>query len=82
MTLGCLILAIAKRVFTSFSLYPTHLLVSELALILKKVAEASLAIALPIIVFPVPGGPNKRIALGGARIPVKISGLSIGQTII
>jgi hypothetical protein len=32
----------------------THLLVSELAEMLKKVAFASLAIALPIIVFPVP----------------------------
>jgi hypothetical protein len=40
MTLGCLILAIAKRVFTNFSLSPTHLLVSELALMLKKVADA------------------------------------------
>jgi hypothetical protein len=35
-----LALAIAKSVFTSFSLSPTHLLVSELALIEKKVAEA------------------------------------------
>lgn len=49
---------------------------------LKKVAEASLAIAFPIMVLPVPGGPNKRMALGGARMPVKMSGLSIGQTII
>jgi hypothetical protein len=49
---------------------------------LKKVAEASLAIAFPIIVLPVPGGPNSKIALGGALMPVKISGLSIGHTII
>lgn len=49
---------------------------------LKKVAFAELAIALPIIVFPVPGGPNNRIPLGGALMPVKISGRSIGQTII
>jgi hypothetical protein len=56
--------------------------VRELALMLKKVAEASLAIAFPIMVFPVPGGPNKRIARGGARMPVKMSGLSMGQTII
>jgi len=58
------------------------LLVKELALIEKKVAEASLAIALPIIVFPVPGGPNNKMALGGALKPVKMSGLNIGQTII
>jgi hypothetical protein len=58
------------------------LLLSELALILKKVADASLAIALPIIVFPVPGGPNSKIPLGGALSPLKISGLSMGQTII
>jgi len=38
--------------------------------------------ALPIIVFPVPGGPKSKIPLGGALIPVKISGRSIGQTII
>lgn len=55
---------------------------SELALMLKKVAEASLAIAFPIIVFPVPGGPNNRIARGGALNPVKISGLNMGHTII
>jgi hypothetical protein len=58
------------------------LLVKELALMLKNVAEASLAMARPIIVFPVPGGPKSKIALGGALMPVKISGLSIGQTII
>lgn len=82
MTLGCLSLAIANNVFTNFSLSPTHLLVIEEALMLKNVAWASLAIARPIIVFPVPGGPNNRIPLGGARRPVKISGLSIGHTII
>lgn len=81
-TLGCLALAIAKRVLTNFSLYPTHLLARELALMLKKVAEASLAIAFPINVFPVPGGPKRRMALGGALRPVKMSGLNIGHTII
>ena len=49
---------------------------------LKKVAEASLAIAFPINVFPVPGGPKRRMALGGALRPVKMSGLNIGHTII
>lgn len=28
----------------------------------------------PINVFPVPGGPNSKIPLGGPRSPVKISG--------
>lgn len=81
-TLGCFALAIANKVFTSFSLSPTHLLVIELALMLKNVACASLAIARPIIVLPVPGGPKRRIPFGGARKPVKMSGRSIGQTII
>lgn len=81
-TLGCFILAIVNNVLTNFSLYPTHLLVIELALMLKNVAWASLAIALPIIVLPVPGGPKSKIPLGGALNPVNISGRSIGQTII
>ena len=81
-TLGCLILAIWNKVRTNFSLYPTHLLVNELALMLKNVALAELAIARPIIVLPVPGGPKSKIPLGGARIPVKISGRNIGHTII
>lgn len=54
----------------------------ELALMLKKVAAAWLAMALPIIVLPVPGGPNSKMALGGALRPVNMSGLSIGHTII
>ena len=37
---------------------------------------------IPISVFPVPGGPNKRIPLGGERRPVNISGLSNGKTTI
>ena len=37
---------------------PTHLEVKEDALIAKKVDFDWLAIHLPIIVFPVPGGPN------------------------
>jgi len=39
-TLGCLALAIVNKVLTNFSLSPTHLLVMELALILKNVACA------------------------------------------
>lgn len=74
--------ATANKVFTNFSLYPTHLLVREEDEIEKNVALASLAIALPIIVFPVPGGPKNKIDLGGDLSPVNISGLNIGQTII
>lgn len=32
-------------------------------------------------VFPFPGGPNKRIPLGGARIPEKMSGRAFGYII-
>jgi hypothetical protein len=35
---------------------------------------------IPKSVFPVPGGPNKRMPLGGARRPVKMSGLNNGNT--
>ena len=49
---------------------------------LKKVERAWLAMHLPMRVLPVPGGPNNSSPLGGARIPVKISGLSIGSTMI
>eukprot|EP00638_Chattonella_subsalsa_P021432 CAMPEP_0117893164 /NCGR_PEP_ID=MMETSP0950-20121206/25148_1 /TAXON_ID=44440 /ORGANISM="Chattonella subsalsa, Strain CCMP2191" /LENGTH=55 /DNA_ID=CAMNT_0005753341 /DNA_START=65 /DNA_END=228 /DNA_ORIENTATION=- len=48
--------ATAKRVRTSFSPSPIHLLVRLLAEMLKKVAPDWWAIALPIIVLPVPGG--------------------------
>ena len=58
-TLGYFITAKVNSVFTSFSPSPIHLLVNELAEMEKNVAFASLAMALPIIVLPVPGGPNK-----------------------
>lgn len=38
----------------------THLLVNELAEMLKKVAPDWLAMAFPISVLPVPGGPNNK----------------------
>lgn len=57
-TLGYYTLAIVNRVLTIFSPSPTHLLVRELAEIEKNVEFDSLAIALPIRVLPVPGGPN------------------------
>lgn len=34
----------------------------------------------PMRVLPVPGGPKRRIPLGGRRRPVNISGRSRGQT--
>lgn len=46
----------------------------------KKVAPDSVAIALPISVFPVPGGPKRSSPLEGWRRPVKRSGRWIGQT--
>lgn len=74
--------AIANIVLTIFSPSPTHLDVIVDADILKNVAFDYAAIALPSSVLPVPGGPNNIMPLGGALIPVKISGLSIGQIII
>ena len=57
------------RARTIFSPSPIHLEVSEEALMLKKVAEMLLAMARPIIVFPVPGGPNRSSPFAGALAP-------------
>jgi hypothetical protein len=81
-TLGWWIAAIANIVLTIFSPSPTHFEVKVEAEILKNVAFDWAAIALPSRVFPVPGGPKSMIPLGGALMPVKISGLSIGQMMI
>lgn len=59
-TLGYLTKANLNNIFTIFSPSPMYLLVRELADIEKKVEFDSQAIALPIIVFPVPGGPKSR----------------------
>lgn len=59
-----------------FHIHPelfTHFDVKEDALMLKKVDLDWQAMHLPINVFPVPGGPNKRSPFGGPRNPVKIS---------
>ena len=56
-----------------------NLLTNELALMLKKVAFDSQAIALAKRVFPLPGGPNRRMPFGGERSPVKISGRKLGK---
>lgn len=47
---------------------------------LKNVDFDCDAIHLPIIVFPVPGGPCSKIARGGRRRPVKMSGRKSGHT--
>ncbi len=81
-TEGWWMAAIANIVLTIFSPSPTHLLVSVEAEIDRNVDLDCAAIALPSKVLPVPGGPKNITPLGGALIPVKISGLSIGQIII
>ena len=58
-----------NRVLTSISLSPIYLLVREDAEMLKKVACTLLATALPIMVLPVPGGPNSSMPFAGALIP-------------
>ena len=69
MTAGCMQPATANRARTIFSPCPIHLLVREEALMLKKVALMLLAMALPIRVLPVPGGPNRSSPLAGALAP-------------
>eukprot|EP00756_Hemistasia_phaeocysticola_P048202 Hpha_TRINITY_DN22635_c0_g1::TRINITY_DN22635_c0_g1_i1::g.192678::m.192678 len=80
-TAGCLHDATANNARTIFSPSPTHFDISELALILKKVEALSEAIAFPIIVFPVPGGPKRRSPLAGRRIPWNRSGRMRGHII-
>ena len=81
-TLGCISYAKSNNVLTSFSLSPKYLLVNEDADILKKVHLHSVATAFAIIVFPVPGGPNRRRPRGGALKPLKRSGRKLGTMII
>ena len=65
---------------TSFSLSPLHLLVSKLAVTLKKVVPHSVATDLANIVLPVPGGPVIKTPFQGRRIPWKKSGIHRGST--
>ena len=58
MTAGCRWPARVKSVRTIFSPSPIHFEVKLEALMLKKVALMFEAMALPIRVFPVPGGPK------------------------
>ena len=74
--------AIANIVRTIFSPSPTHLEVIVEAEILRKVDFDCAAIALPSRVLPVPGGPKNIMPRGGALIPLKISGRSMGQMMI
>jgi hypothetical protein len=60
----------------------TYFEVNEEALMLKKVALASVATALASIVFPFPGGPNSNKPFGGLLSPVKISGRRLGKITI
>lgn len=71
--------AIANIVRTIFSPSPTHFEVRVDAEMLMKVDLDWAAIAFPSKVLPVPGGPKNIIPLGGARIPLKMSGRSMGQ---
>lgn len=77
MTAGCMQPATAKRARTIFSPCPIHLLVREEALMLKKVAWMLLAMALPMSVLPVPGGPNRSRPLAGALAPCNAHTLSL-----
>lgn len=72
--------ATVKSARTIFSASPIHLDMSDEAEMEKKVAPDSVAMALPISVLPVPGGPKRRRPLDGWRSPVKRSGRWIGQT--
>jgi hypothetical protein len=63
----------------NFSLYPTYLLIKSEEETEKNVPSASVAHALARKVFPVPGGPYKRIPFQGFLVPVNISGNLIGR---
>jgi hypothetical protein len=55
----------SNKHLTSFSESPLHLLTRVEADMLKKVVRHSVATAFANIVFPVPGGPCKRIPFHG-----------------
>ena len=69
---GFFSLARVKREFIIFSLYPTYLLRIFEGSIAKKVLSASVAQAFARKVFPVPGGPYKRIPFQGYLGPLNI----------
>jgi len=55
----------SKALLKLASASPVYLDIISGPLMMKKKAPDSLAIALAMRVFPVPGGPNKRTPLGG-----------------
>jgi hypothetical protein len=61
-----------KRALINFSLSPTYLLIKSDDDTEKNVPSASVAQAFAKKVFPVPGGPYKRIPFQGFLLPVKI----------
>lgn len=64
--LGAFSLAILKTSLTILGPSPKYFWTNSDPTTLMKVASVSPAIALAIIVFPVPGGPYMRIPLGGS----------------
>jgi len=48
----------------------------------KNVDLHSVAIAFAKSVFPFPGGPYNNMPFAGERMPLKISGLRVGRTIV
>lgn len=74
--------ATVNKARNSFSPSPHHLDVNVDALMLKNLEFDCDAMHLPIMVLPVPGGPNNNIPLAGLRSPVNISGLSWGITTV
>ena len=69
MMAGCKQVATANRARASFSGSPIHLLVRTAVLMLMKVAFAWLAMQRPIMLLPVPGGPNSSSPFAGALSP-------------
>jgi hypothetical protein len=67
---GAIFSAAAKILLIVFYDSPTNLFITDEADRAKKVHPDSLANALQIYVFPLPGGPYKSRPLGGALIPV------------
>jgi hypothetical protein len=67
---GRFALAISKSCFTNFSDSPSHFDTKSDEDTEKKVEfEASVATALAMNDFPVPGGPKRRIPRHGFRLP-------------
>ena len=74
------IITISNRIRTNFSDSPLYLEVRVDELTLKNVVPHSVATALANIVFPVPGGPTINTPLQGLRMPLKKSGINMGNT--